>query len=102
MADDRPTAVCVVDGEPLVSTLLFEQAEFVCVACGRTYGFLSPSSAPTTRELQKRTLEHAARFRSERDEDEKAVRDAQGIEWEAMPGRSRRAHVAAKWRARHA
>jgi hypothetical protein len=50
----RPMATCPADGEPLISTLRFPKAEFVCMACRMTYGFLSPKPAPWTQELQDR------------------------------------------------
>jgi hypothetical protein len=52
-------ATCHVDGEPLVSTLVFSKKEFVCVVCGRTYGFMEPVAAPETPKIKRRqkTLE---------------------------------------------
>lgn len=49
-----PMATCHVDDEPLVSTMEFPGAEFYCVVCGRTYGFLSPKPAEATPELEAR------------------------------------------------
>lgn len=50
----KPMACCPHDGEPLICTLEFNGAEFYCVTCERTYGFLSPTPKPWTAELQAR------------------------------------------------
>lgn len=97
-----PTAVCRVDGEPLVSTLAFIHKEFVCVVCGRTYGFLEPASAPSTVELTERADDLRARFHAERDEDANHVIQETGDEWDQLDGRTQRAMVAALWIKRHA
>lgn len=36
---EPPTAVCSVDGEPLISTFRYPGAEFVCLVCGKRYGY---------------------------------------------------------------
>jgi hypothetical protein len=51
---ERPMACCPRDDEPLVSTLEFPGAEFICVVCGTKYGFLAPTPRPSTPELWAR------------------------------------------------
>jgi hypothetical protein len=97
-----PTAVCRVDGEPLVSTLAFYQAEFVCVVCGRTYGFLEPDGADNTPELQARYEELRARWQTEHAEDIDAAQAKVGVGgWGQLSGREQRALTADEWRKRH-
>jgi hypothetical protein len=63
-----PIATCHNDGEPLVSTLEYRGAEFVCVVCGDRYGFLGPKPADTTPELLARLKELTVRYDRERAE----------------------------------
>jgi hypothetical protein len=65
---DRPMATCPHDGEPLVSTLEFRGAEFICVVCDRRYGFLSPTPADWTPELQARHDELRVQYEAARAE----------------------------------
>lgn len=51
---DSPMACCPKDDEPLIFTTRFRGAEFYCVACEATYGFLAPKPVEWTEELQKR------------------------------------------------
>lgn len=45
-------AMCTAcGGEPLVGTFAFSRAEFICLGCGRLYGFLEPAGADETPEL---------------------------------------------------
>ncbi len=60
---DPPTACCPKDGEPLVCTLKYPGAEFVCMVCGNLLGFLAPTPKPSdTPGLQERQDELQARF----------------------------------------
>ena len=68
-----PMATCPADGEPLVSTLEFRGVEFVCVPCGRTYGFLSPAPAESTPEIEARLAVLQAQYDVERAERRAAV-----------------------------
>lgn len=61
----RPMATCPHDGDPLVSTLEFPGAEFVCVKCSCTFGFLSPAPADPTPELEQRYAEACAVYEGE-------------------------------------
>lgn len=47
-------ATCPNDGEPLVPTMVFSQAEFYCLECGSRFGFLAPRAAKQTEELAAR------------------------------------------------
>lgn len=47
-------AMCRRCQEPLVSTMMFRKAEFYCVNCGATYGYLEPVPATETPELLSR------------------------------------------------
>ncbi len=40
--DDPPTAGCPTCKAPLIATLAFQGAEFYCLECGNTCGWLSP------------------------------------------------------------
>lgn len=62
-----PMACCPTDREPLVATMEFRGAEFVCMVCGTKYGFLSAIGRPITPELQARHDELRARYETERD-----------------------------------
>lgn len=52
--DEPPFATCPRDGEPLISCMERAGAEFVCIACGDWFGFLSLTPAAPTPELQAR------------------------------------------------
>lgn len=71
----RPVACCPHDGEPLIATLEFAGAEFYCVPCGCTFGFLSPTPADPTPELAARIAELEAEYEGER-----RLRQATGTE----------------------
>lgn len=49
-----PTAVCRVDGEPLMMTFRTPKYEFVCMVCGKKYTYFGPGSAVSTPELDAR------------------------------------------------
>lgn len=49
-----PMATCPHDGEPLIATLEQDGAEFLCMVCGRFFGFLAPTPAVETPELTAR------------------------------------------------
>lgn len=51
---DAPLAVCRSDGAPLVSTFAFRGYEFICLECGRKYGWLDPEAVEATPELNER------------------------------------------------
>lgn len=51
---EPPMACCPKDGEPLISTLKYRGAEFVCMVCGSLLGFLSPTPKDVTPELTER------------------------------------------------
>lgn len=52
---------CGVD-EPLVMTFAFSGAEFICLGCGGTFGFLDPVGAVETPELLARMEERKAEW----------------------------------------
>lgn len=58
-------ACCPTDGEPLVATLKFRGAEFICVVCRRTYGFMAPIPKDVTPELAARQDELQKLFEAE-------------------------------------
>lgn len=62
----KPMATCPADDEPLVFTLEFRGAEFICVVCGTKYGFLSPKAAAVTPALEARLAELQERYEQER------------------------------------
>lgn len=64
---EPPMATCPSDDEPLVMTFEFPGAEFICVVCDRTYGFLSPKPAVSTPELVARQLELKAKYDAARE-----------------------------------
>lgn len=66
LTGEKPTATCPHDHEPLVATMEFRGAEFYCVVCQRTFGFLSPIPATTTPELDARLTELTAAYERER------------------------------------
>lgn len=51
-----PVATCPSDGESLIMTFERPGAEFVCVVCGRWYGFLAPVPAEPSPELEARRI----------------------------------------------
>lgn len=55
-----PWATCPHDGEPLVSTFEVAFKEFLCMACGRRYGFFGPK--PSFEDHQPRYNELLALF----------------------------------------
>lgn len=65
ISGERPMATCPKDDEPLISTLLYRGAEFVCQVCKTRYGFLAPKPATWTQELQDRHDELQAAFEAE-------------------------------------
>lgn len=62
MRGERPMATCPKDGEPLIMTVRWPGAEFICIVCNGLYGFLSPKPVPPTPELQARYEELKAMF----------------------------------------
>lgn len=73
--DKKQMACCPKDGEPLICTLEFNGAEFICMVCGKLYGWLAPVGKPVTSELHSRYLELQAQYNIER---EKRKRDSNG------------------------
>lgn len=57
-----PMATCPTDGEPLIMTFEHAGAEFLCMECGRWFGFLAPTPAVETPELTARYEALRARF----------------------------------------
>lgn len=53
----KPMAGCPNCREPLVSSLETKFKEWVCVACGEWWEYLSPVSLPWTTELDERYTE---------------------------------------------
>lgn len=47
-------ACCPADGEPLIFTLEYAGAEFVCAACDQKFGYLAPEPKAETPELLAR------------------------------------------------
>jgi hypothetical protein len=66
-SQDQPIATCPRDGEPLIATMEFDGAEFYCQKCGSKLGFLSPTPATWTEELQARHDQLRAQYEAERD-----------------------------------
>jgi hypothetical protein len=64
-----PFACCPHCGDPLISTFRFPGAEFYCVACEATFGFLAPVGKPPTPDLEARYEELQAAFRERFPED---------------------------------
>jgi hypothetical protein len=60
---EPPVATCPNDGDPLVMTFVFSGFEFICLECGRLYGFLEPTPAPATPQLLDRMEQRKAEFR---------------------------------------
>lgn len=59
-----PTAMCPrCPDAVLVSTLLFSGAEFYCLECGATVGFLSPRAEASSAELDARAAAAGEEFR---------------------------------------
>jgi hypothetical protein len=48
---EPPVALCRNDAQPLVSTMLWPRAEWLCLACGGHYGWLDPLKGEPTPEL---------------------------------------------------
>lgn len=63
---ERPMATCPADNEPLIMTMEFRGAEFICMVCKQLYGFLSPKPATWTQELQDRHDVLLAQYEAER------------------------------------
>lgn len=66
-------AMCPRCNEPLVCTMEFRGAEFVCMVCRGRFGFLAPVPAEPTAELDARHDELRAQYDRER-----AARQAAG------------------------
>lgn len=60
--------VCPKDGCPLIFTMEFPGAEYVCLDCGGTYGVLGPPRAAATPALIARHDELVERYEIERAE----------------------------------
>lgn len=54
--------VCHRDGNPLISTLIFSQAEWFCMECRNAYGLMNVDREPWTEELQQKLDEQKAEF----------------------------------------
>jgi hypothetical protein len=52
---------CELD-TPLISTMVFSQAEFYCLDCGGHFGFLDPRGAEPTPELEAKLAELRAEW----------------------------------------
>jgi hypothetical protein len=61
-----PMAMCPSCNEPLVSTLEFRGAEFLCVPENKLFGFLSPRPAEATPELDARLKELETQYEADR------------------------------------
>ena len=61
---EPPYACCSRDGEPLIATVEFPGAEFVCAVCGVKYGFMAPVAKAPTPELAARLVELEALWAS--------------------------------------
>lgn len=59
-------AMCPKCAEPLVSTLEFRGAEFICMGCRGLFGFMAPLPAAPTSELKKRHEELRLQYETER------------------------------------
>lgn len=61
---EPPMAMCPsCKTEPLVLTFKWPGAEFYCVVCGRTFGFLDPRPETPTPELVAHQLANKAKFK---------------------------------------
>lgn len=70
-SDKNPPVACCPDcEEPLVMTMEFRGAEFICMVCRRLFGFLSPTPKDETPELRARYDELKAQYDAERAERE--------------------------------
>ncbi len=67
-----PVATCPMCGEPLVMTFKFPGKEFVCVECGRLWGFVDPVPKEETPELLTRIAELKAKWNAEQEEEKGA------------------------------
>lgn len=84
LSGNEPMAVCPRDGDPLVMTMEFSGAEFFCVTCEGKFGFLAPTPATWTPELQARHDELKATYdeaRAARDFERYGERCDAGYEW---------------------
>lgn len=59
-------AMCPTCKEPLVATLEFRGAEFICMVCKELFGFMAPVPAEPTPELEARHDELRALYDIER------------------------------------
>lgn len=57
-----PMATCTGCGEPLILTLHWHGAEFVCICCGRHLGFVDPVPVEATPEVKARQEELQAEW----------------------------------------
>lgn len=64
---EKPMAVCprCQGDQPLISTLKFRGAEFICMQCRGLFGFLAPRPVKVTPELQARHDELREQFLAE-------------------------------------
>lgn len=60
--------VCPRDGEPVIFTLEFRGAEYVCIECGWLGGVFSPSEVPADHGMALRHAELRERYEAERAE----------------------------------
>lgn len=74
VSSEPPMATCPNDGEPVVCTFEFPKYEFVCVVCGWLGGFLSPTPAEATPEIEARHAELQEQYRVERAARQEAAR----------------------------
>lgn len=83
-----PLATCPACGEPLIGTTIWVHKEFVCICCGRLWGWVEP-------EPQEDTDERRARYEELLSEwNEAEVTDvADALTWmeETRPGSGKRA-----------
>ena len=60
-----PMATCPRCREPLIFTFRFQGKEFICMGCGRLWGFVEPIPAESTPELEARYRELKAKWDKE-------------------------------------
>lgn len=65
--NDRPMAVCRVDGEPLVSALDVPGFEWLCMVCGARFTYFGCGSATPTPALDARYAELREQQRQQRE-----------------------------------